>query len=143
VSTMRQPMSNHALETSDVAVESGRGRKAEKPTEIPARGWLDVTWRAAKRFSDDNVTLIAGGLAMYALLSVFPALAATVSIYGMFATPSDVIGQMTAFAGVLPPGVWDIFNTELQSIVREKHGDSSERPCCHWHSLQAPFWDFC
>jgi hypothetical protein len=27
-----------------------------------------------------------------------------VSIYGMFATPGDVIEQMSAFAGVLPPG---------------------------------------
>jgi hypothetical protein len=118
VSTIRQTIDHPVFETSGVAAESGRGRTAERPTDIPARGWLDVSWRAAKRFSDDNVTLIAGGLAMYALLSVFPALAATVSIYGMFATPSDVIDQMTAFAGVLPPGVWDIFSTELQSITR-------------------------
>jgi membrane protein len=79
---------------------------------------LDVGWRVLKRFNEDNVTLVAGGLAMYALLSVFPALAAMVSIYGMFATPGDVIDQMKSFAGVLPPGVWDIFNTELQSITR-------------------------
>jgi membrane protein len=103
---------------SDLAGERKRGRSAERPSEIPAQGWLDVAWRTARRFSDDNVTLIAGGLAMYALLSVFPALAAMVSIYGMFATPGDVIKQMSAFAGVLPPGVWDIFNTELQSIAK-------------------------
>jgi membrane protein len=103
---------------SNVAAEDNRGRNADRPTEIPARGWLDVGWRTAKRFSDDNVTLFAGGLAMYALLSVFPALAAMVSIYGMFATPGDVIKQMSAFSGVLPPGVWDIFNTELQSIAK-------------------------
>ena len=101
-----------------MAGETGRGRQAARPSEIPARGWLDVGWRAAKRFSDDNVTLVAGGLAMYALLPVFPALAAMVSIYGMFATPGDVIKQMSAFGGVLPPGVWGIFNTELQSITR-------------------------
>jgi membrane protein len=41
-----------------------------------------------------------------------------VSIYGLFATPGDVINQMSGFAGVLPPGVWDIFNTELQSITK-------------------------
>jgi membrane protein len=111
-------VSAEATESSDVAGEDVRGRKAMRPTEIPARGWLDVGWRAAKRFSDDNVTLVAGGLAMYSLLSVFPALAAMVSIYGMFATPGDVIKQMSAFAGVLPPGVWDIFNTELQSIAK-------------------------
>jgi membrane protein len=105
-------------DSSDVAAPEGRGREAARPGEIPLRGWWDVAWRTAKRFSDDNVTLIAGGLAMYALLSVFPALAALVSIYGMFATPGDVIKQMSAFAGVLPPGVWDIFNTELQSIAK-------------------------
>jgi membrane protein len=106
--------------SSDVAAEADRGRKAQRPTDIPPRGWLDVGWRTAKRFSDDNVTLVSGGLAMYALLSVFPALAAMVSIYGMFATPGDVISQMSAFSGVLPPGVWDIFNTELQSIAKTR-----------------------
>ena len=105
-----------------VANQPGRGRKAHRPTDIPPRGWLDISWRAVKRFNDDNITLVAGGLALYALLSVFPALAAMVSIYGLFATPGDVIGQMKAFAGVLPPGVWDIFNTELQSITRTGNG---------------------
>jgi membrane protein len=104
--------------SSGVADQRGRGRQARRPTDIPAPGWWDVTWRAAKRFNDDNITLIAGGLALYALLSVFPALAAMVSIYGIFATPGDVIKQMGAFAGVLPPGVWGIFNTELQSIAK-------------------------
>jgi membrane protein len=109
-------------DSSGMAAQEDRGREAERPTEIPLRGWLDIAWRAAKRFSDDNVTLVAGGLAMYALLSVFPALAATVSVYGMFATPSDVIKQMSAFAGILPPGVWEIFNTELQSITKTGQG---------------------
>ena len=111
-----------ATGNSNSTDERKRGRSAERPSDIPAQGWLDVAWRTARRFSDDNVTLIAGGLAMYALLSVFPALAAMVSIYGMFATPADVIKQMSAFAGVLPPGVWDIFNTELQSIAKTGQG---------------------
>ncbi|MDB6101236.1 MAG: hypothetical protein JWO52_1235, partial [Gammaproteobacteria bacterium] len=72
-------MPAEATDSSDLAGGQDRGREAERPSEIPARGWLDVAWRAAKRFSDDNVTLIAGGLAMYSLLSVFPALAAMVS----------------------------------------------------------------
>jgi membrane protein len=108
--------------TSDLADQPRRGRTARRPSDIPARGWWDVSWRTVKRFSEDNITLIAGGLAMYALLSVFPALAAMVSIYGLFATPGDVINQMSGFAGVLPPGVWDIFNTELKSITQTGQG---------------------
>jgi membrane protein len=108
--------------STSLANDADRGRGAARPTDIPPKGWLDVGWRTIKRFSDDNVTLIAGGLAMYALLSVFPALAATVSLYGMFSTPGNVINQMSAFAGVLPPGVWDIFNTELQAISKTGQG---------------------
>lgn len=78
------------------------------------RVWQDL--------SRDNVTLIAGGLAMYSLLAVFPALAAAVSFYGLLFSPADVIKQMGAFAGVMPPGVWDIFNTDLQDIVRHETG---------------------
>ena len=111
-------VANERAGNTDVAKQHGRGRQARHPTDIPPRGWWDVSWRTIKRFSDDNITLIAGGLALYALLSVFPALAAMVSIYGMFATPGDVIKQMSDFAGILPPGVWDIFNTELQGIAK-------------------------
>jgi membrane protein len=59
---------------------------------------------------------------MYGLLSVFPGLAAVVSLYGLFATPADVIAHMNVFAGVLPPGVWGIFNAQLQNVVARDHG---------------------
>ena len=62
---------------------------------------------------------------MYALLSVFPALATAVSIYGLFATPADVIKHMSMFAGVLPPGVWQIFSTELQALAGHKQSTLS------------------
>jgi membrane protein len=69
----------------------------------------------------DNVTLVAGRVAMYVLLSVFPGLAALVSFYGLFATPSDVVQHMKDFSSVLPPGVWDIFNAQLQSLVHNSN----------------------
>jgi membrane protein len=60
---------------------------------------------------------------MYSLLAVFPGLAAVLSIYGLFSSPETVIQQMKAFSGVLPPGVWDIFNTQLQTLAR--HGNTT------------------
>jgi membrane protein len=94
-----------------------RGRTAKQPHEIPPRGWWDVSWRVLKRLGSDNVTLVAGGLAMYALLSVFPGLTAAVSVYGLFASPADVLKHMSIFSGVLPPGVLGIFNAQLQTLV--------------------------
>ncbi len=99
---------------------TNRGRTASWPKEIPVAGWWDILWRVLKRLSTENLTLMCGGMAMYALMSVFPALAAAVSIYGLFATPADAIKHVRVFAGVLPPGVWGIFNTQLQTITRHE-----------------------
>lgn len=94
-----------------------RGRAAGRPEQIPVAGWWDIFWRVLKRLGSDNITLVSAGLALYALLSVFPGLAVAVSVYGLFATPADVAKHMSAFAGILPPGVWDIFNTQLHTIT--------------------------
>lgn len=103
-------------------MENARGRSAEHPSDIPARGWWDIASRVGKRLGPDNVSLVSGGLAMYTLLAVFPALAALVSIYGMFATPADAIRNLKSFSGVMPPGTWNIFNQQLQTLFRQDHG---------------------
>lgn len=81
--------------------------------------------RVVKRLGSDNVTLVAGGLALYAMLSVFPGLTAAVSVYGMFASPDDVLKQMSVFSGVLPPGVLDIFKSQLQTLVSHQQSTLS------------------
>jgi membrane protein len=107
-----------------VAVQD-RGRTAKDPADIPAGGWWDIAWRMFGRLGNDNVTLVAGGVAMYVLLSVFPGLAALVSFYGLFATPSDVVSHLKDFSTVLPPGVWDIFNAQLQELVQHSNSTLS------------------
>jgi membrane protein len=97
---------------------SHRGREADRPEQIPARGWWDITWRVAERLGSDNISLVAGGLALYSLLAVFPGFTALVSIYGLFASPRQAIVQMQLFSGVLPPGVWDLFKTQLVAVTQ-------------------------
>jgi membrane protein len=103
-------------------VEQARGRSAEHPGDIPARGWWDIATRVAKRLGPDNVSLVSGGLAMYTLLAVFPALAVLVFIYGMFATPAQAVHNLKSFSGVMPPGTWNLFNQQLQTLFRQNHG---------------------
>ena len=78
--------------------------------------------RVKSDLSRDNVSLVAAGLAMYALLSVVPALAAAVSFYGLLFTPADTIKHMNAVSALVPPGVRDIFNSELQDVARRQTG---------------------
>ncbi len=79
-----------------------RGRRARQPSDIPPRGWLDIAVRLCKELISDRVTLVAAGVAFYFLLSVFPAIAALVSIWGLFADPGDLselAGQFYRFLG--------------------------------------------
>src|SRR4029079_19792939 len=39
-----------------------------------------------------------------------------------FATPADVIEHMNGFAGLLPPGAWDVLATQLQDVASRRHG---------------------
>ncbi len=91
------------------------------PQPLGICGWWRVAVRVVDKVQTHNAGLLAGGIAMYGLLSVFPGLAATVFIYGLFATPADVSRHMSVFAGILPPGVWSIFNTQLQKVATHDH----------------------
>ena len=61
--------------------KDNRGFQAHSPVEIPMRGWWDISKRVYHNLSQDNLSFVAAGVAFYALLAIFPALAAIVSVY--------------------------------------------------------------
>jgi membrane protein len=98
---------------------------ARHPQEIPAKGWRDILTRVRTEIGSDHVSLVSAGLAMYALLAVFPALTAAVAIYGIFASPDDVIEHMQRFSDILPPGTWELFSRQLQTLASQAQGSLS------------------
>ncbi|EIM24956.1 YihY/virulence factor BrkB family protein [Microvirga lotononidis] len=104
------------------AAEKGRGRDADTPTEIPARGWKDILWRTYEEFNKDRVLSVAAGVTYYALLAVFPAIAALVSIYGLFADPATIQDHLNTVSGVLPGGALDIIREQVTRIASQGGG---------------------
>ena len=96
---------------------SARGRRAVRPTDIPAKGWKDILYRTFKEVSDDRVMLIAAGVTFYLLLALAPTLAAFVSIYGLFFDPAAVQDQVASLSGVLPGGAQDILGEQLNMLA--------------------------
>lgn len=92
------------------------------PRPSRASGLWDIAVRVTEKLRAHNSALLAAGIAMYGLLSVFPGLAAAVFVYGLFATPADVSRQMAIFAGILPPGAWEIFRAQLQNVAEHDRG---------------------
>lgn len=99
-----------------------RGREAEQPSDIDRHGWWDVLVRVRKEIGRDNASLIAAGLALYALLAVFPALTAAVSIYGLIASPEQVADQFQSIAGLLPRQAADILGGAMRGIASKQEG---------------------
>ncbi len=97
--------------------EHGRGREAARPGEIPKPGWRDILLRTWREQSRDNLSLVAAGVAFYAMLALFPAIAALISIYGLLADPAQLQSQIGEVSGVLPPDARSIIQSQLSQVV--------------------------
>ena len=93
-----------------------RGRNATQPGQIPNTGWWDILLRVKDQISQDNVSIVAAGVAFYAVLALFPALAAMVSLYGLFTEVSDVQQQITSLSSFLPQDAQTLIEEQLTSI---------------------------
>jgi membrane protein len=107
----------HATYPSGRWAES-RGRSAERPRDIPAPGWRDILWRVKERMARDNLSIIAAGVAFYALMAIFPALIALVGLYGLLFEPQQVAEQVGALRGMLPPQAADILLGQLTDLTQ-------------------------
>ena len=94
-----------------------RGRNAEAPWHIPLRGWRDVLLRVYRESSRDNLSLIAAGMAFYAMLSVAPALAVIISVYGLVNSPEDLKFDMEVLSSYLPTDAQGLIQDQLAELV--------------------------
>ncbi|WP_187640083.1 YihY/virulence factor BrkB family protein [Bosea sp. F3-2] len=98
------------------ANRSGAGALASTPTEIPPRGWWEITRRAYAEVDRDRVLAVAAGVTFYGLLALFPALTAFVSLYGLVADPVSIGGQLAMFNAFLPSGATDFLADQVSRI---------------------------
>jgi membrane protein len=105
--------------------ERSRGRYATDPTEIPARGWKDILTRARVEAKEDHASLLAAGVAFYALLALVPALIALITMYSVAADPATIEEQITDALAAAPNEVRDLVATQLQSIQESSAGTAT------------------
>jgi membrane protein len=102
---------------SDTVTDNQRGRQAASPQQIPPKGWKDIAKRTAKEVKNDQVPLLAAGVAFYALLALFPAIIAGVSIYGLVADPSTVRDQIANLTETLSPETATLVGEQLKQVT--------------------------
>ena len=89
------------------------GAEAERPQDIPRRGWLQILKRSWAQTTEDQIPLIGAGVAFFGFLALFPSLIALVLAYGLFADPSTIATQIDSMGTALPAEVKDLVITQL------------------------------
>ena len=99
------------------AKEPGRGRLAQRPEHIPHKGWTDIFWRLGVSYFGDRIGFLSGGVTFFVMLSLFPTLAAFVTLYGLFADPADAWARLQFLYSFLPSGVAQFLGDEMQRLA--------------------------
>lgn len=101
-----------------------RDRREEDagPSSLGLRGFREALLRTRREAQRDHLTIISAGVAFYAFLAVFPALAAVISIYGLVADPQTVEQQLQAIGGAVPGGVRDVLGSQLRRVAGASSG---------------------
>jgi membrane protein len=95
------------------------GENADSPGQIPAKGWLAVTKRAWAEAKEDQVPLLAAGVAFKAFLAIFPALTAAFLIWGIFGDTAQITDQINSIAAI-PQEARDLVTSQVQNVAGQK-----------------------
>jgi membrane protein len=66
---------------------------------------------------DDNIMLIAAGIAFFSLLSLVPAMVAAISLYGLVSTPEDVARNLNDVTSTMPDEARQLVTDQLQQVA--------------------------
>jgi membrane protein len=98
-------------------------RGPDKPSDMNKRSWFGTLKRAGKGFKRDNLTDWAAALTYYAVLSLFPAIIALISILGLVVAPDTITRVITDVVSSLgPKSAVDTFKKPIDQIAGNRSG---------------------
>jgi membrane protein len=85
-------------------------------------GWKETARRTLADFSRHRVMAEAAAVTFYSVLALFPAIAALVSLYGLFADPAFIGAQLGSMSAVLPGGAIQVIGDQMTRVADQGHG---------------------
>lgn len=98
------------------------GRQVDRPRSFGLRAWRAILWRVWRAIGAHHISIVAAGVAFFATLSIFPALAALIAFYGLVADPADILQSLRAAESVLPGDVHAVIEAQINALVAAPQG---------------------
>jgi membrane protein len=107
-----------ALALYAAAAERRRlGEDERPPRRVSPAPWWQPLIELWNELGANNVSIMAAGVAFYALLAIFPGLSALVSLYGLVADPKAVQNLLLSLVGVLPGEAIRLLSQQLHALI--------------------------
>lgn len=97
--------------------EADRGRNADHPAQLPKKGWWDILWRTKQQLDEDNLSVVAAGVAFYGFVAVVPILAVVIAIYALVANASDISHHLDLLSRMVPGEVMPLLQDQITRIA--------------------------
>jgi membrane protein len=98
------------------------GAGARRPSDLPREGWKQILLRVKDEIKTDRLVLLAAGVAFYALLGIFPAIIAAITIWGLVADPAQIEATIEGFTDVMPAEAADLLTAQMTQIAGSSTG---------------------
>lgn len=94
---------------------------------------IDLGRSVGQEMDERNLSLIAAGVAFYAMLALFPALAALIAIWGFFSDPLVIFEQLVLLEKFVPKDAYALIEAQVVSLT------SANDSTLGWASIVSTF----
>ncbi len=94
-----------------------RVKNYKSPKKIKLKGWKKILLGVKDRIGENNLAIVAAGVAFYAFLAIFPALMALLSLYGLAVNPEQAEQQISQLSGMMPEEAFSIIKDRVENLI--------------------------
>lgn len=90
---------------------------AKHPQSLSAKSIWKSVKRALAQVTDTDMSLSCAGASFFIFLSIFPAIAASIAIFGLLLDPSDILTWQSPLSSALPDAITETLGAQISAFV--------------------------